>query len=469
MTALPLALSLSDSFTKVGAIAAFAGLLGIALLALLFFAQARELKRLRAWVEAEPERAAEREQRIGAAVALRIQRATAQMARPPARAVSAAPAAMSVVAKTPALSLMPAAPVVIATGRAVAETGSAEGREAESEVQLQSEPQLVAGPRIPVSAQSEEALAAGELSEVAPSEAPAEERVPVLAAAAASATAVAATAVEAPPRAPAPPPPAAAPLAAPVVAPARRSALEAPAARDSLPDAPAGGGRGQASGGRSQPPRAGAVKSGARPLRRTRNGPPPGPPFLREERSPSRLPLLLVGGAVVAIVVVLLVVVLGSGGSSPSAGSSGAKLSSSTSSAAHSSTSAAPPVEVASAPAETHVVVLNATETAGLAHRLSTNLQQSGYTLAQPLDGTPKGHSASVVEYAPGHHADAEHVAQTLGISQVQPLESAIVAMSSGASVVVVAAGEQSASAGGEQSSGGGEQSSAGGESNSAP
>ena len=71
---LPLALSLSSSFEKIGAIAAFAALVGIALMSLLAFAQARELKRLREWAGRAPERAAEQEQRVGAqAAAARLQ------------------------------------------------------------------------------------------------------------------------------------------------------------------------------------------------------------------------------------------------------------------------------------------------------------------------------------------------------------------------------------------------------------
>ncbi len=54
MTALPLALSLSSTFTKIGAVAAFAALLGIAVLSLLVFSQARELKRLREWAGRAP-------------------------------------------------------------------------------------------------------------------------------------------------------------------------------------------------------------------------------------------------------------------------------------------------------------------------------------------------------------------------------------------------------------------------------
>ncbi|MGA9875966.1 MAG: hypothetical protein WBQ21_09160, partial [Solirubrobacteraceae bacterium] len=64
--ALPLALSLSSTFTKVGALAAFAALLGISILSLLAFAQAREIKRLREWAGRAPERASELEQRVSA-------------------------------------------------------------------------------------------------------------------------------------------------------------------------------------------------------------------------------------------------------------------------------------------------------------------------------------------------------------------------------------------------------------------
>ena len=75
MTAPLLALSLSNTLLKVGALAAFAGLVGIAILSLLVFSQARELKRLREWAGRAPERAAELEQRVSAEAAARAQRA----------------------------------------------------------------------------------------------------------------------------------------------------------------------------------------------------------------------------------------------------------------------------------------------------------------------------------------------------------------------------------------------------------
>ena len=44
MTALPIALSLSSSVTQIGAVAAFAALVGIAILSLLFFSQAKSTR-----------------------------------------------------------------------------------------------------------------------------------------------------------------------------------------------------------------------------------------------------------------------------------------------------------------------------------------------------------------------------------------------------------------------------------------
>jgi hypothetical protein len=96
------------------------------------------------------------------------------------------------------------------------------------------------------------------------------------------------------------------------------------------------------------------------------------------------------------------------------------------------------------------VAVLNGTNTTGLAHRLSTNLQQSGYTQATALNGTPPGsHATTVVEYTSGHRAEAQAVASSLGVTQVQPMETAVASLA-GASTVVVVAGADKAAAVGE-------------------
>ncbi len=89
MTALPLALSISNTLLKAGALAAFAGLVGVAVLSLLVFSQARELKRLREWAGRAPERAAELEQRVSAEAAIRIQRTVQPAPRPAGRSTGA--------------------------------------------------------------------------------------------------------------------------------------------------------------------------------------------------------------------------------------------------------------------------------------------------------------------------------------------------------------------------------------------
>ena len=53
-----LALSVSNEIKTVGSYAGLAALLGLAILALLYFAQARETRRLADWIEREEERRA---------------------------------------------------------------------------------------------------------------------------------------------------------------------------------------------------------------------------------------------------------------------------------------------------------------------------------------------------------------------------------------------------------------------------
>src|SRR5688572_20136915 len=59
-----LAFSLQDQVEKYGAYVGLAAFIGLAVLSLLYFAQARELKRLRDWAGRAPERAAELQARV---------------------------------------------------------------------------------------------------------------------------------------------------------------------------------------------------------------------------------------------------------------------------------------------------------------------------------------------------------------------------------------------------------------------
>src|SRR3954447_8803827 len=59
-----LAFSLQDQVDKFGAYVGIAAFFGLAILTLLYFAQAREVKRLREWAGRAPERAVELEQAV---------------------------------------------------------------------------------------------------------------------------------------------------------------------------------------------------------------------------------------------------------------------------------------------------------------------------------------------------------------------------------------------------------------------
>src|SRR5437764_13847230 len=61
-----LAFSLQSEIEKYGAYVGIASFFGLAILSLLYFAQAREVKRLRDWAGRAPERAAEEEARVAA-------------------------------------------------------------------------------------------------------------------------------------------------------------------------------------------------------------------------------------------------------------------------------------------------------------------------------------------------------------------------------------------------------------------
>src|SRR5690349_9134303 len=117
-----LALSVSDKIDQYGAYAGFASVLGLAILSLLYFAQAREVKRLREWAGRAPERARELEERaLAAAEEARRRPAPAPVAQPRPQAApvaAAAPAAATAGARSGTVG--PAVPVA-AAGAAVAE------------------------------------------------------------------------------------------------------------------------------------------------------------------------------------------------------------------------------------------------------------------------------------------------------------------------------------------------------------
>jgi len=64
MSSLVLGFSIDKQIEQIGAICGFAAVLGLAVLSLLYFAQAREVRRLREWAGRAPERDADLQQRV---------------------------------------------------------------------------------------------------------------------------------------------------------------------------------------------------------------------------------------------------------------------------------------------------------------------------------------------------------------------------------------------------------------------
>ena len=158
--------------------------------------------------------------------------------------------------------------------------------------------------------------------------------------------------------------------------------------------------------------------------------------------------MLIVGAMIVVVVALVLVLSSSGGGSSPKQGAANV-TSTTTRVHTHRQRTSSHQSEGSSAvatPGETSVTVLNGTSTNGLAHTLSNDLQQSGYTQAAALGGTPPGsHATTLVEYTSGHRAEALGVASALQVAQVQPMETAVASIAGPAAVVVIAGEDKAA------------------------
>ena len=127
-----LAFSLQDQVDKYGVYIGIAAFLGLAVLSLLYFAQARELKRLRDWAGRAPERARELEERVTAQAQQSppVQGPTAATV-PPARLP--APAAAAAVASAAGGGAAVAAPPKPPAEKVGAAEGNGAAKEAEAE------------------------------------------------------------------------------------------------------------------------------------------------------------------------------------------------------------------------------------------------------------------------------------------------------------------------------------------------
>jgi LytR cell envelope-related transcriptional attenuator len=402
MAALPFALSVSHFVNSVGAKAGFAAIIGLAILVLLFFAQARETATLR-------DRAAESEEHVQQ-LELRIAqlaRGTAPVATgtpapaPPPVGVQRAPAAPAVAAAAaPAGSKVVPPPAT--TRPSTAPLGAPAGVGAPA---LSAATRLIPG--VEAGAISIRATGASTPASTAAATGPAAPPAPAARAVGAPASGgppagppSTGAAVMTPPG-PAPstaagganggagtrvPPPAPAPVPAPVPAPPPASVRPA------------------------QPPPRGQIRpAGTRPVSGgpRRPGPPPG-------RSGISATALVIAGllAVAAVVVVLLLVTGGGGGSSSSSSSS---ASNNASSGKHHRSGRS---HVALTPSAITVSVLNGTSTPNLARAVSNRLGSSGYKPGRVTNAVDQGLTSTIVGYLPGDRPAALLVAKALGLGQ---------------------------------------------------
>jgi LytR cell envelope-related transcriptional attenuator len=427
------AFSVQDFVDKVGAYVGFAAAIGLALFAMLLFAQARELKRLREWGAHAHDRIGELERRLAAALELARRASTSQRTmapgsaapRPAAAKPAAAARAAPAIARTSSptrLPLLPAAP---------ARVGGAALGSATVLVPLPKQPAGTA----PVAAPSG-APAPGPLRGPAPGPSTAPATVPAIAAAAASSAAAPAAAAPAPataagqapaqPAAPAPAPAAPAPLPPAATNGHSDTFPPVPPAR---PATPRPGARPAA--GRRVPPRGAArPASGARPAAaaplRARSAPSASPrgKGSGSEAAPHgrrRLALLL-GGLGLVAVAAIAVLVLSGGDDSPTT-----PASSNTAPAGQSTGAARQTTPSTAAPAHDRVTVavLNGTTTAGLASTVASTLTADGFLKGPVTNASDQARSVTVVSYFGGHEAEAQEVAKTLNVSAdaVQPID----------------------------------------------
>jgi hypothetical protein len=382
MSSLELAISISREVERIGALAGFASILGLAVLSLLYFAQSREVKRLREWAGRSPERDAELRQNVAEAASAR---ATSGVARTPTPA-PARPAAANVPATAAAAQASkPATPGQPATpGTPPATTAQPAAGQ-------------TATPGTPPGAPP----AAGTPKPATPAATPpATGQQPPAAAA----------------KAPATPPP------------ARPAAGAAPATA-----AAAGAAAGVGAARPRRTVQVGSTPSSATvPTRADRDDDGGSSSFLN-----ARTALLSALGVVLLVVVLLVSGVLGGGDD----GDSGAKQATTTPTTSTTAEEGAIP-----APADTAVAVLNGTTVTGLARTAADQLEARDYNVARVTDAADQAQQTSQVAYSDGFQGSARRIARIVGIDRanVVPLdESTRVVAGTDVSVVVTMAADK--------------------------
>ncbi len=94
-------------------------------------------------------------------------------------------------------------------------------------------------------------------------------------------------------------------------------------------------------------------------------------------------------------------------------------------------------------PASVTVAVLNGTTVPGLAATLSDQVGAAGFKVGTITNFYDQQLAESVVQFAPGHEAEARAVSRRVGISQREPVNPSSKALAGDATVVVIAGADK--------------------------
>ncbi len=408
MSAQIVAASASALVEQIGSYAGLAAMLALGVMALLYFSQAREVRRLREWAGREPERAAELAQRVQAEPPRRVvAQPPLQPSTPAAQQQQATAALYASVGAVPPGAVPPAGQLARPAATPAAGLLPAPGAVA---------PPAVPGVPAPALGVGAAAAAAGAAAAPqAPAPAPGTPAVAVT-------TPTPSPGVGGPATATAPPP------ATPAAAPASATAA---AQRSGSLSAYANGSTGQDT----------RESAAARPE-----------PLLADDDDDSGLTpgriALYAGGAVAAVVVaVVLMLVLTGGddtqppndfGNTPTRETEAGDGASS--SAGSGSGAAASSGLTATERRATRVAVLNGTTQTGLARNVGDKIEKARFTLGKVGNNTDQQIPATIITYTTGNEDAARAVAELVGVAvaSVQPADASATAAPDADVVVTV-------------------------------
>lgn len=421
----PAALELSDQIQTLGAYAGFAAIVGLAVLSLLYFGQARELRRLREWAGRAPERAAELQERVEAeasAAASAQKRVVAQPVRatPGAQPSTAAGAAATPAPPAPAVPAVPAANPGAPGALTVPAAATAAGAATSGTPATPATPGVPPVPGVPTPATG---AGTDQPTVVVPGTTP-------LSGAAAGGTPISGVA----PKAPTSPPPTG----------GGTGELTLP---PSIPPAPSGST--QDSGETAVPLRRVSAASASPATVRAGAAGASTPP---KDPAGRGGPLAIVGGLIAVLLVGILVATQLLGGDDGPAPPANTIATTPADAAPDDSedrpkettnTSTTPEVSRGSIT----VAVLNGTLTTGLAKGASDKVAEAGYRIGKITNANDQSRTATTVQFAEGSRRAAEDVAELIGVpvSAVSALDPGTRVVAGEDAVVVVTVGADQA------------------------